>query len=170
MGIFFLVDSSSVVYSFTWSSHESCHSQGYSHSLCPRQASSRLLKRRQHFLYLSLINQINHSVFICSLLFLTQTTNSSSTPGQAPSGSHQVRVSSSIDLFRNSNNITQISLLMGLLTFVSRYSCHQSRKGVSGVFQVREGSEVNKVRQTSMAVSSGMYFCDDCFASWNACL
>ena len=99
----------------------------------------------------------------------TNLTNSSNTPGQAPSSLHQPISSSSKHFFANTPVWSHISLLTLFFHFVSRYSMNHSKKGVVGVFQDTEGA-VKRRLQYVTASSRTRNFCPDERAIRKVCL
>lgn len=81
-----------------------------------------------------------------ALFSLTNPTNSSNTPGHAPSSLHHPILSSSKLFCTNTPVCSHRSLLTPFFQRVSRYSANQSSQGVVGVFQAREGA-VSRRRQ-----------------------
>lgn len=108
--------------------------------------------------YLPPIHKSPPSTFISSpsslfLRSLTYPTNSSNTPGHAPSSDHQPMDSSS-KLFRTKIPVwSHMSLLTLFRQRSSRKLIHHSSQGVDGVAQFLEGFW-SRSRQYSIAVSS----------------
>lgn len=154
------------------------HTRGSYDSQSPKSRPRNLMSRRSDLLRLGYatpqVNQAQEhhstSIFPSSpFLSLTYATNSSSTPGHAPSSLHQLIVSSFRLFWENTRVCSHISLLTVFFHLLSRYSIHQSSHGVLAVFQLTEGG-LNSNRQNSIAASRATAFWPGVRAMRNVCL